>query len=309
MKLPSQAASAAHDADTVLIDPGEYFDCAVWPQNTLTIAGAAPGVVITDKPCEGKALFVLRGTGTTVRDLTLARARVPDGNGAGIRAEGANLTVTRVAFINNQAGLLANGVAGSVVTVSDSVFTQNGGCGPARCVASLQVGAVAQLRLTDTRFSDAKGGDLVVSQAARTELSGDVLADGEAGASRFLLDIPSGAEVVSVQGSRFEKGPHSERPDVAVMLGEGSGFAPGATLRFAGNTLENHTGQSVRFILNWSAENPVLAGNVVGANDTELSSGGLWWHRARAAASGAKDTARAALSGVKQSVKRLLGRG
>ena len=42
-------------------------------------------VVITDKACQGKALFVTVGEGITVRNLTLTRARVPDGNGAGIR--------------------------------------------------------------------------------------------------------------------------------------------------------------------------------------------------------------------------------
>ena len=29
-KEPSKAAAAARDGDTVVIDPGEYFDCAAW---------------------------------------------------------------------------------------------------------------------------------------------------------------------------------------------------------------------------------------------------------------------------------------
>jgi hypothetical protein len=39
----SAAAHAAQDGDTVLIEPGEYYDCAVWTQNHLVIAGARPG--------------------------------------------------------------------------------------------------------------------------------------------------------------------------------------------------------------------------------------------------------------------------
>jgi hypothetical protein len=44
----------------------------------------------------GKDLFVTDGNDITIRVLTLTRARVPDGNGAGIRAEGGDLTVQNV---------------------------------------------------------------------------------------------------------------------------------------------------------------------------------------------------------------------
>jgi hypothetical protein len=105
---PSAAIADASDGDTILIAPGQYFDCATVPQNHLTIAGVgdAASVVLTDKTCQGKALLVTTGTNITVRNLTLTRARVPDGNGAGIRVEGPDLTVDGVDFINNQDGIL-----------------------------------------------------------------------------------------------------------------------------------------------------------------------------------------------------------
>jgi hypothetical protein len=86
-KMPSAAAAVAKDGDHVTIQPGEYFDCAVWTASKLVIEGVddPAKVVITDKACQGKALFVTVGEGITVRNLTLTRARVPDGNGAGIR--------------------------------------------------------------------------------------------------------------------------------------------------------------------------------------------------------------------------------
>ncbi|MBV8401423.1 MAG: hypothetical protein JOZ17_22260 [Acetobacteraceae bacterium] len=106
---PSEVAAAAGPGDRVVIAAGEYFDCAVWPQSNLVIEGdPSGGTVITDKTCQGKALFVIPGNDVTVRDLTLTRARVPDDNGAGIRAEGRNLLIERVHFINNQDGVLAN---------------------------------------------------------------------------------------------------------------------------------------------------------------------------------------------------------
>ena len=43
----------------------------------------------------------------TIRNLTLTRARVADFNGAGIRAEGGDLTIEHVRFIDDQDGILA----------------------------------------------------------------------------------------------------------------------------------------------------------------------------------------------------------
>src|SRR4051794_14100096 len=82
---PSAAVAAARDGDTVEILPGTYYDCAVVRQNKLTIQGAGPDAILTDTTCQGKALLVIDGSDVTVRGLTLQRARVPDGNGAGIR--------------------------------------------------------------------------------------------------------------------------------------------------------------------------------------------------------------------------------
>ena len=54
LKLPSEAARAARDGDTVMIDPGEYDDCTVWRDNRVTIAARAPGVVFVGKTRQGK---------------------------------------------------------------------------------------------------------------------------------------------------------------------------------------------------------------------------------------------------------------
>src|SRR5271156_1610961 len=124
---PSVAAEVAKNGDHIVIEPGEYFDCAVWRADDLVIEGAGPGVVIRDKTCMGKGLFVIDGNNTTVRNLTLTRARVPDMNGAGIRLEGRNLTVEAVKFVDNQEGILGGG-PGSRIIVRDSQFLQNGTC-------------------------------------------------------------------------------------------------------------------------------------------------------------------------------------
>ncbi len=167
-KLPSAAAAAARDGDHIAIQPGEYFDCAVWPAKQLVIEGVGdPGkVVITDKACQGKALFVTVGDGITVRNLTLTRARVPDGNGAGIRAEGKNLVVDNVHFINDQNGILS-GTSGGSIIIRNSLFERNGFC-DAACAHGLYVGELDLLVVDQSRFVGTKQGHHIKSRALRT---------------------------------------------------------------------------------------------------------------------------------------------
>src|SRR5438132_4698348 len=135
---PSAAAAVVKNGDHIEIEPGQYFDCAVWNADNLVIEGTGPGVVITDKTCIGKGLFVIEGNNTTVRNLTLTRSRVPDMNGAGIRLDNGSLTVDTVRFIDNQTGILG-GVPGTTVTVRDSEFDRNGTCAGA-CAHAIYVG-------------------------------------------------------------------------------------------------------------------------------------------------------------------------
>src|SRR5579863_1796074 len=73
LKVPSAAAAMVKDGDTVLIDAGEYSDCAVWRANDLTIEGKG-NVTIRDKVCEDKAIFVTVGANITIRGLEFAHA-------------------------------------------------------------------------------------------------------------------------------------------------------------------------------------------------------------------------------------------
>ena len=63
-------------------------------------------MVFTDLTCGGKALLITNGNNITIRNMTLQRARVPDHNGAGIRAQGGDLTIENVHFNNNEDGIL-----------------------------------------------------------------------------------------------------------------------------------------------------------------------------------------------------------
>lgn len=129
LQLPSQAALGARNGDIILIDPGEDHDCAVWRANRLTIAARAPGVVFTGRTCQGKGIFVIDGSDVTVRGITFTHAEVGDHNGAGIRAEGGNLTIENSHFLDNEEGILAGSTPHSTIRIVNSDFRGNGNCG------------------------------------------------------------------------------------------------------------------------------------------------------------------------------------
>jgi hypothetical protein len=279
-KLPSAAASVAGDGDTIAIDAGEYFDCAVWQANGLTIEGSAENVVITDKTCEGKALFVTRGNDITMRNLTFARARVADGNGAGIRAEGINLRVEHSRFVNNESGILVNSSPTATVTVVDSEFIDDGRCAGSRCSHALSVDEIALLHVESCVFKGTRGGHHIASRAARNELIGNEIADGADGTSSYLVDIPNGGSLVMMKNI-LEKGPKSSNPATAIMLGEDTRTRPIGELSFSGNRFSNDTGTATIFIRNWTSGEIKLDGNVLGGRTTAVSSDGHVLHQLR----------------------------
>jgi hypothetical protein len=296
--VPSAAARAAQDGDNVLIEPGEYYDCAVWAQSHLVIAGAGPGVVITDTTCQGKALFVVTGDDTTIRDLTLARARVPDRNGAGIREEGQGLILRRVQFVDNQVGLLAGSAGGGEITISDCSF-EGGGVGGERPTFAVLVNGVSLLRIEASTFKHVNGGQISTS-AARTELSGNQI---EAGTGEEpAVGILSTSGHLVMEDNSLSIGPDLPRLRAAVLVtGED---AP----ELRRNRLLNGTGRPATLLLAWTTAYPLLEGNLVASGDAELSTTGLWQYRAFKLYHGTKNGVRAVAGQVKRDLLDLLDR-
>src|SRR6478609_4981367 len=109
LRTPSAAAAVARDGDTVLIDAGTYTgDVATWTQDDLTLRGVGgrARLAADGRSAQGKAIWVIAGDRTTVDRIEFSGAAVPDQNGAGIRQEGAGLTVLRSWFHDNEDGLL-----------------------------------------------------------------------------------------------------------------------------------------------------------------------------------------------------------
>jgi hypothetical protein len=248
LQTPSEAAARARDGDRIEIAPGRYSDCAVWRASNLVIEGVGPGVIIADKTCEDKGIFVIVGNDVTVRNLTLTGARSSSKNGAGIRHQGRNLTVDKVKFIDNQNGILGGSAPVSTVTIRNSVFERNGTCED-QCAHGIYFGAIALLRVENSRFFETRQGHHIKSRAARTEIVGCDIADGPNGTSSFLIEIPNGGSVV-VRGNKLEKGPKSENETGAISIGAEGVKQPTSQILIANNTFKNDMEQPTSFVRN-----------------------------------------------------------
>src|SRR5215471_14965410 len=126
---PSAAAKIARDGDVIEIDAGNYDgDAASWTQNGLTIRGVGgrPHLRANGANAEGKAIWVVKGSNTTIENVEFSGAVVGDGNGAGIRQEGAGLTLRRCYFHHNQNGILSSPNKDSDIAIEHSEFANNG---------------------------------------------------------------------------------------------------------------------------------------------------------------------------------------
>jgi hypothetical protein len=262
LHLPSQAALVARDGDIVRIDPGHYADCAVWRANGLTIEAAKPDVVLRGKTCDGKGIFVTVGANITVRGLTFAGAAVEWHNGAGIRAEGANLTVERSRFLNNENGILAGGDSNSILRISDSEFIGNGACIGA-CAHGIYAGAaIFMLQVERCTFRRTRVGHHVKSRALTTIVRNSVLEDGPDGTASYSIDVPDGGNVL-IEGNAMEKGPHSDNRETAISIGAEGAANPAGIVVVRRNTFRNAFPGRVAFVRNTSPARVVMTDNTL----------------------------------------------
>ncbi len=261
-KTPSAAIAAAQDGDRVTIQPGEYFDCAFVKASRLVVEGVGPAdkVVLTDKACGGKGLLITGGNDITIRNLTLTRARVPDGNGAGIRVEGRNLVVEGVQFVNNQNGILTTDDAGSLI-VRDSVFDRNGACEQS-CAHGLYAGHLQLLRVERSRFTGTRRAHHIKSRAVRTEIIGCTIEDGPEGTASYEIEAPNGGALV-VRDNTIEKGPKAENTSAAIVIGAEGVTQPTPEILIQNNKFRNAGSYETVFVNNLTATEAMLRGNQI----------------------------------------------
>ncbi len=241
------ALAASADGNTILVDAGTYTNDfgSVGSKVSIIGVGGMVNLVATAQPPNGKAILTVDAD-CTVQNLSFSGCTVPDGNGAGIRYEGGNLTLQNCAFSNNQNGLLSAPVPGGTLTVQHCDFGFNGsGTGYTH---NLYVGAIGQLVVEDSRFHDVSVGHEIKSRAANTLITGNVIADGPTSTASYSIDLPDGGGVV-VTGNLIEKGPQAENQAAVHFGGEGIPYA-GSSLLVQGNQFVNDRGAGTVGVLN-----------------------------------------------------------
>ena len=243
LTTPSAAAAVARDGDTVEIDAGDYAaDAATWTQHDLTLrsVGGKVRLAANGANAQGKAIWVIAGDRTVVRGIEFRDAVVPDGNGAGIRAEGTDLRVVRCTFRNNENGILAAADPDSDIVIKRSRFVDNGaGDG---FTHNLYIGHVRSLRVIGSFFGGASVGHQIKSRARTTLIRANRIVDRATTAS-YSIDLPNGG-AATIAGNLIQQGRRSEN-SALVSYGAEGWANPGRTLWVVNNTFVNDADRGV----------------------------------------------------------------
>lgn len=265
-RLDDAVRAAGDSRATIVIAPGTYNDCAVQTAGVLTFKAAEPGSVVFDGGiCEQKATLVLRGRGARVEGLVFQNLRVPDGNGAGIRLEQADLYVGNTIFRNSEEGILSGGDENGHVTIEQSTFSGLGRCDrDLACAHSIYIGYYGSLTVTRSRFERGRGGHYVKSNATRISVTDSSFDDTGGRTTNYMIDVPAGA-IGTISGNTFVQGANKENHSAMIAVAAEARAHPSAGLSITENDASLGTGaNTTTFVADWSHEPLKVAENRLG---------------------------------------------
>ena len=213
------------------------------------------------------------GDDVHIDNIRFNYASVADGNGAGIRAEGHNLSVTNSQFYHDEDGMLITplpGKEGGTVTVTACSFDLNGTnrAGYAGYAHAIYANNLGLLSVTGSHFTRAVQGHFVKSRALDTVITGNSLDDTK-GTDSYLIDVPQGGSA-DVENNVLVKGANAANHSVAIAYGEEMAGGPSlqnppGPVTVAHNRFTNLNPNTVIFVNNASTPpNPVtLTGNTL----------------------------------------------
>lgn len=204
---------------TILIAPGTYAECAVQEAGRIAYVARESGRAVFDGGiCEGKAALVLRGRAARVEGIVFQNMRVPDRNGAGIRIEKGDLTVSESLFRESENGILSADDPAGTIRIDHATFSRLGGCPEDHgCAHSLYVGGYGRLVVTRSRLERGAGGHYVKSRAPTVEITDSSFDDTAGRATNYMIDLPNGA-TGTIARNIFVQGRDKENYSAFVMV-------------------------------------------------------------------------------------------
>jgi hypothetical protein len=272
LKRPSAAAQVARDGDVIEIDAGLYDgDAAIWRQHRLTIRGVGGRAHLRayGAQVENKGIWVIKGNDTVIESVEFSGAKVRHENGAGIRLEGAGLTVRNCFFHDNENGILTGANPASDIVVEYSEFAHNGfGDGYSH---NLYIGSVRSFTLRFSYVHHALAGHNVKTRALRNTITYNRIMDENDGRSSYSVEFPNGG-LSFVIGNAIEQGPATENPTIVSYGAEGFKH-PLNELYFVNNTVVNDRPAGGSFLFVWDGADVVRVVNNVFSGPGDVLSG------------------------------------
>jgi hypothetical protein len=252
---------------TILIRPGMYQQCAVQEGGDVTYRAAALGQVVFDRAtCEDKAALVLRGRSASVDGIVFQGMAVPDANGAGIRLEKGNLTVTRSIFRDSEQGILTADDTSGRIAIDQTTFSGLGRCDRGlSCAHSIYIGNYGSLTVTRSRFERGNGGHYVKSRSARADIRDNAFDDSRGRTTNYMIDLPHGASGV-ISGNEFVQGKNKENYSAFITVAPEGKQHSSAGLSITNNNASIAPGvdRETSFLADWSGDPVKLGVNRLG---------------------------------------------
>ncbi len=237
--MPSQVSSLVGNGDTVLIDVGIYYsDVAYWGADDLVLRGSGGIAHLESNGLSygDKAIWVIGGDNTTVEYIEFSECTSTSQNGAGIRQEGANLTVSHCYFRDNENGILAGTVNPSTILIEYSEFNHNGaGDGFSH---NLYINHVDTLIFRYNYSHHCTVGHELKSRANFNYILYNRLSNELAGDASREIDLPNGGTSILL-GNIIEQGPNSQNSGIVGYGLEGLTNPTPHNLYLVNNTVVN----------------------------------------------------------------------
>jgi len=214
------------------------------------------------RSAERKATWVIKGRNTTVEGIEFSGSHVRDLNGAGIRQEGAGLTVRYCYFHDNEMGILTGRNHESDIVIEYSVFDHNtvDYRKTGRLGHNIYIGNVRSFTL---RYSYVHGAIIAHNVKSRADtnkiLYNRIMDNRNGGGSSYLLDLPNGGRSYVI-GNLFHQNPENDNKSLISYSAEGA-RNPDHHLYVINNTFVNDD-VSGTFVQNRSDQVAVIRNNI-----------------------------------------------